>query len=146
MSTEPRSIQVAVGRHAAPAPAGAAEPGTTPVLSPWIDIHEGPAGLILEADLPGASEETITILLKDHVLTLQAHAAVGLPEGARPVLEESPGGTFSRSFILSDEVEPDRISAEFQNGVLRLILPRAERAQPRRIEVRPRANSRSESS
>jgi HSP20 family molecular chaperone IbpA len=59
-----------------------------------------------------------------------------LPEGARVLHEEYHVGDFTRSFILSDEVERSRITAELKSGVLRLMLPKAERAKTRRIEIK----------
>lgn len=58
------------------------------------------------------------------------------PEGARVLHEEYHVGDYYRSFILSDEVDRERITAEFRNGVLRLTLPKADRARSRRIEIR----------
>lgn len=124
------------------APASAAVPSverSTPpevFFTPPIDIHEGPDGLVLEADLPGATERTVNIQLEDNVLTLHAQVASPVPEGVRPLHEEYQVGDFYRSFILSDEVERSRITASLNNGVLRLTLPKAERAKTRRIEVR----------
>ena len=105
------------------------------VYTPPIDIHETNEGLVLEADLPGVTEEFVTIQLEDNVLTLNARPRVSLPEGARLIHEEFRTGDFSRSFILSDEVDRERISAELRNGVLRLNLPKTERGQARRIAV-----------
>jgi len=104
--------------------------------TPLIDIHEGPEGLILEADLPGVAEGHVSIQLEDNVLSLHARADAPAPEGARVLHEEHRPGDFYRSFILSDEVERSRISAELKNGVLRLTLPKAERAKTRRIEIK----------
>ncbi len=59
-----------------------------------------------------------------------------MPEGARALHEEYQVGDFYRSFILSDEVERTRITADLKNGVLRLTLPKAERAKTRRIEIK----------
>jgi HSP20 family molecular chaperone IbpA len=101
-----------------------------------IDIHEGPDGLILEADLPGVSEGDLNIHLEENVLILHAKAPSRFPEGARVLHEEYRVSDYYRSFILSDEVERDRISAELRNGVLRLVLPKAERAKTRRIEIK----------
>src|SRR5215469_9822043 len=136
-----RLIPVEVDRPSdAPASAASApvERPTPPEVffTPPIDIHEGPDGLVLEADLPGASEKTVNIQLEDNVLTLHAQAVSPVPEGARPLHEEYQVGDFYRSFILSDEVERSRITAELRNGVLRLLLPKAERAKTRRIEIR----------
>jgi len=146
MSRENQRIPVMVGRAQPQAQAHAAEPraepdsdGTTEPQNfhtPLIDIHEGPDGLVLEADLPGATEEGVVIQLEENVLTLHAHVPSPAPEGARALHEEYRVADFHRSFILSDEVERSRIAAELKNGVLRLTLPKAERAKTRRIEIR----------
>jgi HSP20 family protein len=138
------SIPVAVGRPAAHAQgtshgAAVAEEVAPPMqqaITPLIDIHEGPDGLVLEADLPGAVENNVSIQLEDNVLVLHARVPAPLPEGARALHEEYHVGDFFRSFILSDEVERSRIAAELKNGVLRLTLPKAERAKTRRIEIK----------
>jgi len=104
--------------------------------TPPIDIHEGPEGLTLEADLPGATERNLRIQLEDNVLSLYAKIDSPVPEGARLVHEEYRLGDFHRSFILSDEVDREQITAELKNGVLRLSLPKAERARTRRIEIK----------
>jgi HSP20 family protein len=105
-------------------------------LTPPIDIHEGPDGLVLEADLPGAREDLLDIQLEDNVLSLHAQISSPAPEGARTLHEEYRLGDFRRSFILSDEVDRSRITAELKNGVLRLLLPKAERARTHRIEIK----------
>jgi HSP20 family protein len=104
--------------------------------TPPIDIHEGPEGLTLEADLPGATERNLRIQLEDNVLSLYAKIDSPVPEGARLVHEEYRLGDYHRSFILSDEVDREQITAELKNGVLRLSLPKAERARTRRIEIK----------
>ncbi len=144
MSRENHRIPVMVGRsqafpraaetRSAPAEQGMAEPEK--FHTPLIDIHEGPDGLVLEADLPGATEEGVVIQLEENVLTLHAHVPSPAPEGARVLHEEYRVADFHRSFILSDEVERSRIAAELKNGVLRLTLPKAERAKTRRIEIK----------
>jgi len=143
MSFEYRSIPVAVAGTVADDPMGPQQPpvgetGASPsvFLTPPIDIHEGPDGLILEADLPGATEKGVSIQLEDNVLSLRAQVNSPAPEGSRTLHEEYQIGDFYRSFILSDEVERGRITAELRNGVLRLILPKAERAKTRRIEIK----------
>jgi HSP20 family protein len=142
MSRENRSIRVAVVRPSdeqstPPAGAGgndAAHPQM--FLTPPIDIHEGPDGLILEADLPGTTENSLGIQLEENVLSLHGRVHSPAPEGARAIYEEYHLGDFYRSFILSDEVERSRITAELKNGVLRLTLPKADRAKTRRIEIK----------
>jgi HSP20 family molecular chaperone IbpA len=143
MSLDNRSIQVPIGRPTAePATHGHPAAGTEELaqvqraITPLIDIHEGPEGLILEADLPGANDGNVSIQLEDNVLVLHARMPSPLPEGARALHEEYHVGDFTRSFILSDEVERSRITADLKNGVLRLMLPKAERAKTRRIEIK----------
>ena len=125
------------GHHASESSVAQPHPSATALVhTPPIDIHEGPEGLILEADLPGVSEGQLTIQLEDNVLSLHAKVTAPAPEDARILHEEYRPGDFYRSFILSDEVERSKISAELKNGVLRLKLPKAERAKTRRIEIK----------
>jgi HSP20 family molecular chaperone IbpA len=105
-------------------------------ITPPIDIHEAPEGLTLEADLPGATEDKLFIQLEDNVLSMHARVDSHVPDGARLLHQEFHVGDYYRSFILSDEVDRDRITAELKNGVLRLFLPKAERARTRRIEIK----------
>jgi HSP20 family molecular chaperone IbpA len=140
-----QSISVPIGHGAAnghnvhggePSLAQSHPAPSAPVYTPPIDIHEGPEGLILEADLPGVAESQLTIQLEDNVLSLHAKVAAPAPEDARVLHEEYRPGDFYRSFILSDEVERSRIAAELKDGVLKLTLPKAERAKTHRIEIK----------
>jgi HSP20 family protein len=144
MSMPQNFIRVAIGRppqqaedHSS-ASKGPAPSAMAPlaVQTPLIDIHEGPAGLILEADLPGATEEGISVQLEDNVLSLYAQVTSPTFENARLIHEEYRAVPYQRSFILSDEVDRSQISAAFKNGVLRLSLPRTERLKTRRIEIK----------
>jgi len=140
VNQEHSSTSVPIGRG----PANGSEPANGPahtgpsplVHTPPIDIHEGPEGLVLEADLPGVSLNQLSIQLEDNVLSLHAKVAALAPEDARVLHEEHRPGDYYRSFILSDEVERSKISAELKNGVLKLTLPKAERAKTRRIEIK----------
>ena len=105
-------------------------------LTPPIDIYEGPEGLVLEADLPGVPDGRLSIQLEANVLSLRGRVAPLALDNARILHEEYRAGDFSRSFILSDEVDRAQISASFKHGVLRVNLPRAERARTRRIEIK----------
>jgi HSP20 family protein len=134
------SIRVAVGSQPSQPAAPSVPPEPSPegraAYTPPIDIHEGADGLTLEADLPGSTENNLFIQLEDNVLSLHARVESPAPEGARLLHEEYRVGDYCRSFILSDEVDRDRITAELKNGVLRLFLPKADRARTRRIEIR----------
>lgn len=105
-------------------------------FTPPIDIHEEAEGLILEADLPGAVEQNLRIQLEDNVLSLYARIDSPVAEGARLLHEEYRVGDYQRSFILGDEVDRERITAELTHGVLRLFLPKADRQRTRRIEIK----------
>jgi HSP20 family protein len=141
MKVDHPTIQVRVGSephepgHPEAAHSNFAEPARE-TYTPPIDIHEVAEGLTLEADLPGATEQNLQILLEDNVLNLYATVDSPASEGARLVHEEYRLGDYHRSFILSDEVDRERITAELKNGVLRLFLPKAERARTRRIEIK----------
>ncbi len=105
------------------------------LFNPPIDIYETPDGLVLYADLPGVDSEGLDLQVQDNRLTLFGRVASTAAEPAEILHQEYQDGDFLRSFILSDEVDHDRIQAKLVNGVLRVELPRAPRAKPRRIEV-----------
>lgn len=110
--------------------------GSPQSFTPLIDIHDSSEGLILEADLPGASEQNLSIQLEENVLTISARIESPAPDGAHLLHEEYRVGDYYRSFILNDEVDRENIKAELCQGVLRVTLPRAERRQTRRIEIK----------
>ena len=105
------------------------------LFNPPIDIYETPDGLVLYADLPGVDSEGLDLQVQDNRLTLFGRVASTVSESAEMIHQEFQVGDFLRSFILSDEVDHDQIRAKLINGVLRVELPRAPRAKPRRIEV-----------
>lgn len=105
------------------------------LFNPPIDIYETADGLVLYADLPGVTSEGLDLQVQDNRLTLFGRIQQRQDDAGTVVHEEYQTGDFLRSFILSDEVDHERISARLNNGVLRVELPRATRSQPRRIEV-----------
>lgn len=104
------------------------------VCSPPIDIFETDEGLVLLADLPGVSAETLELQVQDNKLTLfgKVHPPAG---DENLVCREYHVMPFFRSFILSDEVDHERITAKLDLGVLEVHLPRVKRSEPRRIHV-----------
>jgi len=116
------------------------------LYTPALDIHETADGLILEADLPGVPPDQLEVRVQDNVLYI--HGKVRWPklENGRALYEELRPGDFYRSFILSDEVDTERITADFDQGVLRLSLPKATKTRPRKIEVRSSTGQSSSSS
>lgn len=105
------------------------------VFTPPIDIFETTDGLMLRADLPGVSLDSLELQIQDNRLTLFGRVETVLPDDAAPLHREFEVGDFLRSFILSDEVDYDRITARLSHGVLEVELPRAPQAEPRRIQV-----------
>lgn len=103
-------------------------------FEPTVDIHETPAALTLEADLPGVDGGGIHIDLKDNVLSIEAEVAAPGPEWRR-VYGEYEVGHYLRRFRLDERIDQARISAHVKDGVLSLVLPKVEPVQPRKIVV-----------
>jgi len=124
-----------------PTPAGESAGSREPTrsgqnfASPPVDIYEDERGLMVVADLPGVESDGADIRVENGILTIQARAQHIIK--SRAVQREYELTGFYRQFQLPEEIDTGRISAELKNGVLRVTLPRMERAQPRRIEVRP---------
>jgi HSP20 family protein len=106
------------------------------VFTPLIDIFETPEGLVLQADLPGVTSETLELQVQDNKLTLFGRVEDPLSPSAKLIHQEYAVGHYLRSFILSDEVDHERISAKLTNGVLEVVLPQAPKSEPRRIQIR----------
>ena len=102
-------------------------------LKPRIDLYEAGEAIMLLADLPGVDENDIEITLEKDRLTVRGTIAERAPEGYRAVYSEFCHGDYERSFVLSNEIDRDGIEASFDNGVLRLSLPKAETAKARKI-------------
>ena len=102
-----------------------------PVVTPPIDIFDGGKGLVLVADLPGVSGETVDVQVHDSRLSLFGRLETELPTDAVPVHEEFAVADFLRSFILGERIDHDAIGAAMSDGVLTIELPRAEPTQPR---------------
>lgn len=111
------------------------EPTSRRVCTPPIDIYETDDGLVLRADLPGVSPSDLELQVQDNKLTLFGRVSQLPPPQARLLHQEYREGDFLRSFILSDEVDHDRIGAKLNNGVLEVTLPKARKVEPRRIQV-----------
>jgi len=105
------------------------------VRTPPIDIFETEAGLVLRADLPGVSPENLELQVQNNRLTLLGRVTIVDLNDAVLMHEEYHQGDFLRSFILSDDVDHDRISAKLTNGVLEVTLPKAPYEEPRKISI-----------
>ena len=103
---------------------------------PAVDVYETPQGVELEAELPGISKENVIIELKDNILTIKGERTedknVNHDNFYR---QERCFGSFHRSFTLRESVDPERITAKFTNGILKIKIPRPEKELPKRIKV-----------
>jgi HSP20 family protein len=116
--------------------------GTTnrPAVMPMDAWREGDVFKI-EFDLPGVSEETIDLDVERNVLTVRAER-VGRNGDWEMLASERPRGVFSRQLVLGDNLDLDHIEASYDAGVLRLSVPVAERAKPRKIQITAGASDR----
>jgi HSP20 family molecular chaperone IbpA len=112
-----------------------AEASERMLFKPPIDIYESEGGLVLLADLPGVTLDTLELQVQNNKLTLFGRVKKPVGDDAELRHCEYHEGDYLRSFILSDEVDYDRIKATLNNGVLKVVLPKAQKAEPRRIEV-----------
>lgn len=104
-------------------------------LKPRIDLFEAGEAIMLIADMPGVDEDAIDITVEKDHLTIYGPVADRAPYGYRAVYSEFCPGDYRRSFVLSDAIDRDKIEANFENGVLRVSLPKAESAKARKISV-----------
>lgn len=107
-----------------------------PVYSPAVDIFENENSITLLADMPGVRAEDLNIDLRESVLTLTGRVAAIDSTKELDVLREYRTGTFVRQFTLSETIDQAKIDAKLNDGVLRLELPKVEKARPRQITVR----------
>jgi HSP20 family molecular chaperone IbpA len=107
-----------------------------PTFTPAVDIFETEKEITLLADMPGVKAKDLDIDLREDVLTLSGE--VESPDGPdeKVVFREYRTGRYVRQFSLSDTVDQAKIDAELKNGVLRLVLPKAEKAVPKKITVK----------
>ena len=115
---------------------GAARRNDAPTLQPHVDVLEDATGLTLLVDMPGVAKEAIELKLEGDALSIAGDISAATGEGLQPIYAEVTAGRYRRAFTLSRELDATRIEASGKDGVLRLRIPKTERAQPRRIEVR----------
>ncbi len=119
----------------APVPAGTERTRTRRVYAPRADIYETENGLVLVADMPGVSPDRLDVTLERRELTIRGRTGDDAPEGYSPVYREYEGGDYERTFVLSDEIDADKIQARLKDGVLHLTLPKAGPAEAKRVQV-----------
>jgi HSP20 family protein len=108
------------------------------VFRPAVDIIEDAGKILITADLPGVSQESLELNVDREVLTLKGERKLARP--AQPDADhyrrfERTSGAFERSFRLPPSVDVEKINAQMKDGVLTLTLPKKAEAQPRQIKV-----------
>ena len=107
-----------------------------PHFTPNVGIYETEDGLTLVADLPGVPKGNLSVSVDEGALKIEGSMNLDLPDGIKTVYREFEEGVFQRSFNLPDELDPAKIQANFEDGVLRLHIGKSERAITRQIEVK----------
>ena len=110
--------------------------GREPALQPPVDVIEDSSGITLRADLPGVPKEKLGVQVEGDTLTIEGEVSLAMPEQMEASYAEVSVPRFRRVFTLSKELDAGKVSAEIRQGVLVLRIPKAEHAQPRRIDIR----------
>jgi HSP20 family molecular chaperone IbpA len=106
------------------------------MLLPPVDIRETGEAILIEADMPGVSPDSLKVEIADERLTLEGTLAVDLPESMTSVDADLRGSHYQRQFTLGRQaIDPERIHAELKNGVLRVSLQKRESHRARRIPI-----------
>lgn len=140
-ATAAAAASVATATAAATAAAATAATSATTTrrnsaaLLPPVDVLEDATGITLFADLPGVPREKLTLRAEGDQLSIEGEIELGGTEGVKAHHAEVTLPRYRRVFTLSKELDSAQISAELVQGVLRVRIPKAEHAQPRRIQI-----------
>jgi HSP20 family molecular chaperone IbpA len=102
---------------------------------PVTDVFETDQALTLKLEMPGVAKDRVEVRVENDVLTIEGRIDFGVYENLRPLYTEYNVGNYARTFQLSSTIEQDGISAALKDGVMTLVLPKVERAKPRKIRV-----------
>ena len=105
-----------------------------PVFVPAVDIYESENALTLVADMPGVPIENVDIDLDSDQLTMRGTIPAQEEKG-KVIFREYTAGDYYRQFTLSSDIDREKIQASMKDGVLKLVLPKAEAAKPRKITI-----------
>ena len=107
-----------------------ARPASMP-LDAWREGDD----FVVELDLPGIDQDKLDIDVERNVLTIRAERLSHMPDAANAVATERSWGVFSRQLVLGDALDTEKVDAYYSDGVLRLRIPIAEQAKPRKISI-----------
>lgn len=106
-----------------------------PWLLPPVDVIEDEGGITLFADLPGVGRENLDLHVEGDNLFIDARIALEMPKGMEATHVEVGRARYRRVFALSREFDTEKLTADLKHGVLKLRIPKAEHAKPRRIQI-----------
>jgi len=109
------------------------------IYSPAVDIMERKDDIVVIADMPGVDDTSVDITLEKNVLTIYGKVKADIPEKHTLYLSEYGIGDYQRVFTLTDEVDREKIQATVKNGVVKILLPKAEIVKTRKISVKAEA-------
>jgi HSP20 family protein len=101
-----------------------------------MDLYRSGDHYVLHADLPGVDPGSVDLGVENGTMTIKAQRSERTEEGVQWIASERFTGTYMRQIALGDDIDTDRISATYANGVLTVTLPVADRAKPRRVEIK----------
>ena len=104
----------------------------TGAISPAIDVQETDTTIILTAELPGLGEDDVEIEIKDRRLTLRGEKRITHEDGGDMRISERSYGSFARTMTIPDTVDVEKVTAEFEKGVLQITMPKTEPQEPSR--------------
>ena len=117
-------------------PADAERTKNIRVFTPKVDIYETEETIVLIADVPGVDENSIDVILDKNDLNIRGTAARNEEQGRRLSYTEYDVGDYQRTFTLSEEVDRENIEASVKNGVLRIVLRKAQPVQAKKIAIK----------
>jgi HSP20 family protein len=100
-----------------------------------MDLYRSGDHYVLHADLPGVDPGSVDVGVENATLTIKAQRSERTEDGVQWIASERFAGTYMRQIALGDDIDADRITATYANGVLTVTLPVTERAKPRRVEI-----------
>jgi HSP20 family molecular chaperone IbpA len=125
-----------VGQRTPAATEGAQRMPPRPVFLPAADIYETNDAIVVMAEMPGVAPGGVDITLERRVLTIRGQSGATEHAAYQRVYNEYADGDYERVFTLSDAIDRDKIEATLRDGVLHLVLPKAEPARARKIELK----------
>ena len=105
-------------------------------MLPPVDVIEDASGITLYADLPGVPKDKLDVRVEADSLTIEGEVSLPIAANMEATHAEVNLSRYQRAFSLSQELDREKVAAEFKDGVLKLHIPKMENAKPRRIEVK----------